>query len=352
MNINTGFKYWDLFEERIQETTECLVANKQIPIRRIAVHLTNKCNLKCSYCNECQGVNVLDKKILFNLLDEFSDMGGGIVHITGGEPTIVNYLPEAIDYTSKYDNLKFNLNTNCVKRLSKESYSKIYRLKTSLDTYNKEKFDKLVGIKGTFNKVIENLRYIHELEDKPTLSITYTVSKQTYKDIPKFLKFYYENFPNFYAVFFSSYKGFNEDFMFSKSEVKDLFENIVPQMKEIAEKNNDNNTKWLFEHSHTQRTFNANIRFPENRNIPCYIQMSELLINEVGDLWHCSHLFRDKILPFGNIKDFTLKDIVKNKELKNFLHLKCLYGCNRKLVMFNKNVNKRLIKSKRENKNG
>jgi hypothetical protein len=70
----------------------------------------------------------------------------------------------------------------------------------------------------------------------------------------------------------------------------------------------------------------AGIRFPDNDiSKPCYLSMSERVISAGGEEFTCSHLYRDKIL---------CKEAVK--------HQKCLYGCNQRLVDFNKGVEEEL----------
>ena len=55
--------------------------------------------------------------------------------------------------------------------------------------------------------------------------------------------------------------------------------------------------------------------------------MSERVVDCNGDIWNCSHLFRDSI-----------------KQSNNSKNTKCLYGCNRRLVAFNEEVEELLIR--------
>ena len=172
------------------------------------------------------------------------------------------------------------------------------------------------------------------------------MTRENYRGAPEFLKFYYENFKNFYAVFFSCYKGENKRFVFDEKSIHELFNIYVPQINILTENHNDLETKFLFHQSHNQKTFVQGTRFPENRNLPCYLQLSEICINEDGDLWNCSHLFRDKVSSTGiNIANMHLKDAFKlaKEQVKSFpVDQKCLYGCNKKLINFNYAVSKQL----------
>lgn len=50
LNIRESL-YWDNFSKRIDSTVECINNNTQPSIDRVAVFITEKCNLNCKYCN-------------------------------------------------------------------------------------------------------------------------------------------------------------------------------------------------------------------------------------------------------------------------------------------------------------
>src|SRR5512138_2967142 len=114
-----GTKYWDLFDQRIEETANSLKNGVNPPLRRIALHITNKCNMKCSYCNECHTPKTFRRDLFTKLVSEFYEMGGGILHITGGEPSCVPWLFEEIEVLSNLfgDRIEFNLNSNLLTKI-------------------------------------------------------------------------------------------------------------------------------------------------------------------------------------------------------------------------------------------
>jgi MoaA/NifB/PqqE/SkfB family radical SAM enzyme len=340
-----GSKYWDLFEQRIDETHNALRENTLPPLRRLSLHITNKCNMKCSYCNECHSPKQLSKELFFKLIKEYSQMGGGILHITGGEPTCVPYLFDVIRDTVYYDNVDIHLNTNLMTNLPDDVIPRIKRLKVSLDSHDAEYFDSLVGIPNAHQLVMKNLKKINELNSRnegPIVSITYTMTRENYKHIPNFLEMYYKELPHLYAVFFSAYKGTNERFTFTPTDIGSLFDEIVPILNHVMESAGDTESRFLFHASHDENTFDSKVRFRENMHMPCYLQLSELTVNEDGDASNCSHLYRDGVGHTGlNISDMSLSQVFfKAKDRYAFtpLHDKCKYGCNKKLVAFNKKV--------------
>jgi sulfatase maturation enzyme AslB (radical SAM superfamily) len=151
---------------------------------------------------------------------------------------------------------------------------------------------------------------IEEGKTDTIVSLTYTVTRENYKRISEFLEMYEERWPLFYTVFFSSYKGCNERFALNEEEIEDMFKNVAPQIDEITDRYGDEEMKKLFHASHERRTFKQVIRFPKVKVIPCYLQLSELVVDEDGDISNCSHLFRVNAPKTGlNLRDGHLKEL-------------------------------------------
>jgi MoaA/NifB/PqqE/SkfB family radical SAM enzyme len=345
----TGMKYWDDFNRRANETVESLKAGKLPPLRRLSLHITQRCNMACRYCNEKLKAATLPKELAFKTALEYSEMGGGILHLTGGEPTLVPYLKEFAEYVHSLGNVNLHLNSNMYDITGLEDcICGLKRLKVSFDTSNRDEFNRLIGGKlDAFDRVTKNLDFVHDAiahdHSNTVVSLTCTVSKQNYKDIPTLLQYYYQRWPKFYAVFFSSYKGINEEFVLDAGDINELFWYTVPDINRITEQHHDDETRLLFQYSHDSSTFSEEVRFEQNADVPCYIQLSELTIDSSGTLYNCSHLFRDgRSANTGlNIANGHLKDLVAQAKAgihRYPLSHHCLYGCNKKLVTFNEKV--------------
>jgi MoaA/NifB/PqqE/SkfB family radical SAM enzyme len=238
-----------------------------------------------------------------------------ILHITGGEPSILPWLYPYLEKNGNY--CKFHLNTNAFILPPSKS---VRRLKISLDSCDESYWDKLVGIKGAFQKVVNNIK---TCIPHTTVSLTYTMTRENIDRIPDFIKFANKEFPGIYALFFSVYKGDNPDFIFTKKDSQIFFDEIKPQMLELL----DEESKHLLLETIDEkfRTIQG-VRFPENVNLnTCYLSMSELAFTPDGVGNRCSHLVRDK---------------VKNDDSNK--HDCCKYGCNRRLVAFNQEVERLL----------
>ena len=146
-----GMKYWDDFERRAKETINNIDTPNNLRPRRISIHITNKCNFNCSYCNEIHANKIMSLEVFKKIVKEFSEIGGGIIHVTGGEPSTIGNLSDYINYTTVFSNIDFHLNTNLYENIISYSIWKhVKRLKVSLDTYDPIIFDSLTNKFGAY----------------------------------------------------------------------------------------------------------------------------------------------------------------------------------------------------------
>lgn len=304
--------YWDDFERRIDETVNAIKDGKEPVVRRVAVFITDKCNFTCKYCNHKRVSNTLSEERFKEVLEKYGDTA--IIHITGGEPSTVPWLYQFL--INNGDKYRFHLNTNAY---IEPPYRSVKRLKVSLDDYIGANWDCLVGKRGAFDLVVNNIKQACK---HTVTSITYTLTRENYLRALDFVKFANKEFQGLYAVFFSVYKGLDTRFRMNEDEVNTFFNVVLPQLKNEL----GNESKFLIEETiDEKKRLMQGIRFPENRDDLCYISMSERVISPDGNEYRCSHLYRDNI-----------------HQTASFKHEKCLYGCNRRLVKFNQDVGERL----------
>ena len=304
-------KYWDDFERRIGETVTALKAGTPIKVRRVAVYITDRCNFRCGYCNVHFGREEMTEAQFDAIIKEHGQ--DAIIHITGGEPSLVPWL---YDYIDRTPGVRFHLNTNAFLATPRN----VQRLKVSLDSCKEQDFDKLVHVRGAFQHVVANIK---ECSPRVVTSITCVLSKQTYAQAPEFMRFVRREFPDLYAVFFSCYKGNNPEFAMTQENADQFFDVIRPQL----EAEMDKESLELFRETATEkfRVFGKE-RFPENTTgALCYLSMSERVYNHRGEQFRCSHLFRDQVF-----------------NCDSQIQLACRSGCNRRLVQFNEEVARRL----------
>jgi len=298
--------YWDDFERRIVETAEALKNGVSPIVRRIAVFITNKCNFRCKYCRVKFGNGEMTKDKFNEIVQQYRN--SAIIHITGGEPSMVKWLYDYLDHQEG----RFHLNTNAYIKPPRN----VQRLKISLDSPDERYINQLVGVNGAFEKIIRNIKLACEYT---VTSITCVLSRQNYMEIPRMVEFCNKEFPKLYALFFSVYKGTNPKFLMDKDDVDRFFGKIIPAIKPKL----NQESLWLLNETLDEKfRVLQGKRFPENEiNNKCYLSLSERVFDCSGKEYRCSHLFRDGILT---------NDSLKTQE--------CKYGCNRKLVKFNQTV--------------
>ncbi|MBT3301472.1 MAG: GTP 3',8-cyclase MoaA [Bacteroidetes bacterium] len=122
--------------------------NRRINYLRISV--TDRCNLRCTYCMPEEGVKLLNHKeiLTFEEIYEIAktavDFGIDKIRLTGGEPLVRKGILLLVKQIASIKGLKdFGMTTNGI---FLESYAKelkeagLHRINISLDTLNAEKF--------------------------------------------------------------------------------------------------------------------------------------------------------------------------------------------------------------------
>lgn len=332
--------YWDDFDKRVSETIVTLNENKLPDLSRLTIHLTKSCNFRCEYCNLCFTHKTMSKELAFKIVNEYFEMGGSIIHLTGGEPTIVPYFEELCEYSASLG-MTVSCNTNLYKKVNSLHINK---LKTSFDTPCPDEYNKMVGV-DCFDTVVKNLKeYSAEMKRKGDIvSITAVLNRKTYKTMLELVKFVHSEF-DVYNLYFSNYKGNNPEFVFSDDEIEDMFTNHIPNVLNFFDEVGEHYSKKQLSLYVPSDFRPIKERFVQNKTIPCYIQLSELTIDVDGLVYNCSHTFRDGFKPFKiSVVDQSLSSAFKHakESLKSnytMISKYCLTGCNCNLMAFNKKV--------------
>ena len=78
-------------------------------------HITNKCNLSCSYCytdSHIGATGSLKTSELYDIADAINNTKANLVTIIGGEPFTVKELPSIVEKLIEVKNRKINIDTN------------------------------------------------------------------------------------------------------------------------------------------------------------------------------------------------------------------------------------------------
>ena len=151
---------------------------------KLFIELTNKCNLRCTFCSSNSGGrqnDCLSLSQIESLLSNAHDMGIFEIGLIGGEPLCY---PHFFDVVEMIKNLYFSihLNTNgfCNKEtLYKLSQSGIEKINISIDGL-KDCHEAIRGC-NTFDKTIANTKYL--LSEGNKVQINFTANKTNQADI-------------------------------------------------------------------------------------------------------------------------------------------------------------------------
>src|SRR5207302_2567715 len=123
------------------------------PLRNLRISVTDRCNLRCSYCMPEEeyrwlpAQDILRFEEIATLVDAFTSLGVDKVRLTGGEPLIRRELPTLVELLAARPAVRdLALTTNAV-LLSEQAQALkaagLHRLNISLDTLRADRFHAL-----------------------------------------------------------------------------------------------------------------------------------------------------------------------------------------------------------------
>jgi cyclic pyranopterin phosphate synthase len=136
------------------------------PLRNLRLSVTDRCNLRCSYCMpEPEYVwlpreDILHFEEIETLVDVFTTLGVDKVRLTGGEPLLRRGLPDLIARLARRTAIRdLAMTTNGVLLAQHASSLKdagLHRLTVSLDTLQKDRFQQLTRY-DELDRVLEGI---------------------------------------------------------------------------------------------------------------------------------------------------------------------------------------------------
>ena len=136
------------------------------PINYLRVSITDRCNLRCTYCMPAEGVMLLDHKDILSfeeiveVIRKAVTMGITKVRITGGEPLVRKGVISLIEKIATIGGIiDFGLTTNGIllsKFAADLANAGLHRINISLDTLEPEKFSQITR-GGNIQHVFEGI---------------------------------------------------------------------------------------------------------------------------------------------------------------------------------------------------
>ncbi|MGM0366213.1 MAG: GTP 3',8-cyclase MoaA [Actinomycetota bacterium] len=162
----------------------------------LRVSVTDRCNLRCTYCMPGEGIKLLQRSQLLTLeeiirvVDILSHMGIRKVRLTGGEPLLrenILTLIKGIKATGRIEDISITTNGILLKKFLKSFYRLgIRRLNISIDSLDKKKYSQITR-GGNLDLVLEALEDSIEMGFGPIKINTVLTSRFDLDDARRFI---------------------------------------------------------------------------------------------------------------------------------------------------------------------
>lgn len=146
-------------------------------LRTLHVELTSKCNERCIHCfipSSAKDVGVnMSLEHFKTIVDQFREMGGLSITLSGGEPILNKNVPEMLSYCRQKDlriSLFSNLlaiNNNLIQVMKDVNMSNV---QVSLYSIDSSTHDEITQIKGSFEKTFSAIERLKENDIPVTIS--------------------------------------------------------------------------------------------------------------------------------------------------------------------------------------
>lgn len=317
-------------------------------VTRAEIILTNRCQLKCAYCQKqlemAANEKIVEHEVIYKTLTGWLDKGCRFLHFTGGEVTLCEHLPEYVEICSKKE-AEVTMSTNGVNELS--IYEELVKRGTnrfhiSLDTYIPSVFDSQVGVQGSFEKVIDTIHLITKMRDeehyRTGLVLNVCITPTTFHDIVGIVSFMLSLKPNDIKLIpISQLKdkwGQYEEVY--EREYKPKLLSMIPEGEGFVMLRSRIN-------SLVKKSFRG---YNDKRVVPpCYLSQDERTIDPEGNYYGCYINYREGAKPIGNINEdsFEVQAEKLRRNMMNFTNSEiCQRYCADLTVLCNRYVDKKV----------
>ncbi len=135
----------------------------------LRISLTERCNLRCTYCMPAEGVplvprsHIMTYDEIYKIAKTFTDNGVTKIRLTGGEPLIRKDIPVILEKLASLP-VEIGITTNGItidKQIETLKQFNIKNINVSLDTLNEAKFKEITR-RNHFEKVYQNILLLVE----------------------------------------------------------------------------------------------------------------------------------------------------------------------------------------------
>lgn len=163
----------------------CPIVKAKNP-RKIKFYLTDYCPRFCIYCfagakyvgqSKIKNKDFLSVERFKEIIIEAKEFGVTNIEISGGDPFVLDNIYEYLEIMIKY--FPYDWGTSTKSYITKEQAVKLAEIglpeiQVSLDSFNPQIADKMMGVKGSFNEVLETIKNLQEAGLEVTTKTTIT----------------------------------------------------------------------------------------------------------------------------------------------------------------------------------
>ena len=133
------------------------------PLWRCELLVTSKCNFNCPYCRGTDASADIPFEYAQTVVDLWAKDNLQNIRFSGGEPTCVEWLPDIIQYAKKSGIQRIAISTNGSRDIPYYEtliYCGGNDFSISLDACCSAFGDKMTGVEGAWENIIDNIRYL------------------------------------------------------------------------------------------------------------------------------------------------------------------------------------------------
>lgn len=133
----------------------------------LRISLTEKCNLRCTYCMPAEGIQLRDKSIFMQsdeviaIAKEFVELGVKKIRLTGGEPLVKKGIEKVLNELGKLP-VELSLTTNAIlidKYIDDIQNAGITSINVSLDSLQADRFN-AISRRDYFERIMSNIQLL------------------------------------------------------------------------------------------------------------------------------------------------------------------------------------------------
>ena len=309
-------------EDEVPETTQdyILAADKKKPhLKSIQFELTSRCNERCIHCyipnaKKNNGSDMTYEQAC-HILDQFSDMGGLHVTLSGGEVFLHKDIIRILQYCRKKD-LQICILSNLVALKDVQipfiKAANVSYIQASLYSMNPEIHDKITTLKGSHKKTREAIEKLVAADIPVQISCPLMkANKDGYKEILKYAhSLQIKAFTDYIMMAEADFNTKNLQNRLSIKETEQVIRDIIEFDIDYSE--------WVKK----QRPYLENLDIEKYAKQPlCGVGLNSFCIAENGDIYPCPGW---QSMIIGNVNQQPLKQIWNESEafskLRNITH--------------------------------